>query len=422
MVRAIIILAAALLAGPVAAQSVDAAGLRALQATAMEAARRGDHAAAAQAWRSILTASETAYGPQHPVIAQVATNLANSLAKARGFVEAEALYRRAISLGGDAASLDRRWLSLAASLEAQGRLADAETVYRQRLDDGLTSPELRTVARSQLAANLLQQGRSDQVEALWRNALVERGAAPDEPPADVETAVIQMRMASALASLGRVGEAEAVLQRAVSALEGWGRDDLDRAAGLMLLAQLKSRRGDPSAAGVLEHAVGLQARLLPADSASLAYGRVRLARSRLSAGDVDGAESLARLALAPLSSRTDLAGPHADALTVLGAALATKGDRGQGGTALAEALALLDARGSRNSAQRAGVAATLARVEAGAGDFASAARRVREATAAIHEPSALSLAGRQTQAERETLRPLHRQQVAILWDYGRTLN
>jgi tetratricopeptide (TPR) repeat protein len=133
----------------------------------------------AELYRAQGKYAEEALGPEHPDVAQSLNNLAE-LYRAQGrYVEAEPLYKRALTidenaLGPDHPNLATDLNNLALLYQAQGHYAQAEPLYQRSLAiwEKALGPEHPDVATSleNYAALLRQTARTDEAERMEARA------------------------------------------------------------------------------------------------------------------------------------------------------------------------------------------------------------------------------------------------------------
>ncbi len=145
--------------------------------------------------------------------------LARALESQERFAEAEPFLRSAVAIEAANPGRDQQYealASLAANLELQGRLTDAEAVHRERFER--IYPRGRVHAGFQLAllaANLDAQGRLAEAEKLHRQALaMVRGSG--DILLEIPAAEAQRRLAANLDRQGRHREAEAIYREAIA--------------------------------------------------------------------------------------------------------------------------------------------------------------------------------------------------------------
>lgn len=145
--------------------------------------------------------------------------LARALESQHRFVEAEPFLRSAVEIEAANPGRDQQFETLAllaANLEAQGRLTEAEAVHRLRLER--VYPRGRVHVGFQLgllAANLDAQGRLAEAEKLHRQALaMVRGSG--DMLLEIPTAEVQRRLAGNLDRQGRHREAEPIYRAGIA--------------------------------------------------------------------------------------------------------------------------------------------------------------------------------------------------------------
>ena len=193
-------------------------------------------------WQEAIALSETTWGPDHPVTAAFLGKFASALDEQQRYVDAEALYRRALK------------------------------IHRSRLDPSDASTG---VLLEQLATNLELQGRSKEAEDYYRQAL----AIVDRPRSDQSMLSVTLsNLGRSLNSQGRFGEAEPFLRRALQIAETTnGQDSPD------VVLSLNNLTANLEAEGRVEEARSLRARAralpTPPDA-----GRRRVARRNFTSG------------------------------------------------------------------------------------------------------------------------------------------
>jgi tetratricopeptide (TPR) repeat protein len=145
--------------------------------------------------------------------------LARALESQQRFAEAEPFLRSAVEIEAANPGRDQQYetlVLLAANLEAQGRLTEAEAVHRLRLDR--VYPRGRVHVGFQLgllAANLDAQGRLAEAEKLHRQALAMVRASGDML-LEIPAAEVQRRLAANLDRQGRHREAEPIYREGIA--------------------------------------------------------------------------------------------------------------------------------------------------------------------------------------------------------------
>mgnify|MGYP006267129499 CR=1 FL=1 len=164
-------------------------------ATAAEAAKRSDHAAAVQLYEAALRQTG-GFAPDDARVAATIFGLAQAQRAQYDYAAAEKNYLRALGLLETAASpSEARNTSLAGVLNAlgdlfrvQGRHADAEMYYRRELTiieqtQGSDSPAVAQALSNNFAALYRAQGRRSEAEAAYKRAfaILEKSAPADDP-------------------------------------------------------------------------------------------------------------------------------------------------------------------------------------------------------------------------------------------------
>jgi eukaryotic-like serine/threonine-protein kinase len=161
-------------------------------------------------------------GEERPSVATSLNNLANALSAQGKLDEAEALYRDALARWTKSGGQDSRYVAAAKSNLAQilaqkGNLADAETMQREALDvltqENDESRETAT-ALSNLAHVLELRDKLAEAEAMNRDALALRRKLFPKGHPDVATSL--NNLASVLAGEGNLSDAEAAYREALA--------------------------------------------------------------------------------------------------------------------------------------------------------------------------------------------------------------
>ncbi|GEM_PF-2568708 len=135
-------------------------------------------------------------GDAHPLVAADESVLAANLAGQGRLAEAEALYRRILACFARQSPPDEYEIAvnvhgLAGVLAAHGRYAEAERLYRRALavKENLVGPENAEVALvlNNLAVLLHSQGRTDEAEFCYQrcSSILDATLGPDHPTADL---------------------------------------------------------------------------------------------------------------------------------------------------------------------------------------------------------------------------------------------
>eukprot|EP00440_Ansanella_granifera_P041242 gb/GFBE01044726.1/.p1 GENE.gb/GFBE01044726.1/~~gb/GFBE01044726.1/.p1 ORF type:complete len:639 (+),score=159.68 gb/GFBE01044726.1/:1-1917(+) len=205
--------------------------------------------------RRMLAEAEKEHGPKHPDALGAANDLALSLQASGRLDEAESLFRRTLAGFEEAFGAEHRKTlcilnNLAVLLDDQGRLQEAEVLYRRALQGCKTAlgashaDTLQTSAS--LAALLRAAGRPQEAADLYAEVLQRREASQKSSCSDDDVEEHLQCLsghAAALDACGAAGAAELVLRRALRLCEGklgaWHPDALCAAQhlGEVLLAQ-----------------------------------------------------------------------------------------------------------------------------------------------------------------------------------------
>jgi len=187
--------------------------------------------------------------------------LGDALRDRRRYEEAASLYERALALRREAGGAkDPRVAGLLDSLAAvrrdQGRIADAEALYRESLElrEEVSDPGI-AVTLAALGSLYRGAGELVRAELYFGRALghidriKETGWWPLRSRSDLSGlhAIVLAEVAALSLQRGRSKEAESLLARSLS-LARASHDPFAQARGLRLMATLEARRGNPSAA------------------------------------------------------------------------------------------------------------------------------------------------------------------------------
>ncbi|GGT33132.1 tetratricopeptide repeat protein [Nonomuraea spiralis] len=228
-------------------------------------ATQGQHQRAYDLANRALAITEAAYGPDHPTVATLLGNLANSF--------------RALGRPGEAVPLEQRALAI------------TEAAY------GPDHPTIATLLGN-LASGLHALGRPGEAVPLEQRALAITEAAygPDHP----DLAIRLGNLANSLHALGRPGEAVPLFERAVAITEAaYGPDHPDLAIGLGNLANGLHVLGLPGEAVPLEQrALAITEAAYGPDHPSVAIRLGNLASSFHALGRLSEAVPLKQRALA----------------------------------------------------------------------------------------------------------------------------
>jgi tetratricopeptide (TPR) repeat protein len=211
--------------------------------------------------RKAVDIAQEAFGEKSKEWASRLGRLAANVAAQGKYAEAETLYRRCLTidealeaLNGEqhldtAASLNE----LANNLEAQGRYSDAEPMQRRALAiyealQGGQHPDTAT-SLSNLARILDDDGRYAEAEPLHRRALAIRESSPDVGPDHFDTAVSLSGLAGNLDEQGKHRDAEPLHRRSVAIRKAaCGAHDSRIVTGLNNLAANLDDQGKHAAA------------------------------------------------------------------------------------------------------------------------------------------------------------------------------
>jgi CHAT domain-containing protein/Tfp pilus assembly protein PilF len=205
-------------------------------------------------YRRALAIQERVLGPEHPMVATVAINLALLLAtkKDKNYVEAEALYRRALAiqekvLGPEHPGTAAALTALGAFYFDKGDYLGAESFHQRALAIrekalGPEHPDTIT-SRNNLAEVLLRKRDYDASESLFRQVLAvrERVLGPENP----DTATTLSDLGVTLAGEKENVEAEVLYRRALAIRETvLGPEHFLTAVSLNILATSLTSKGD----------------------------------------------------------------------------------------------------------------------------------------------------------------------------------
>ncbi|MEM8599832.1 MAG: tetratricopeptide repeat protein, partial [Bacteroidota bacterium] len=165
---------------------------------------------------------EATLGPDDPALGASLNNLAAAHATLADYTRAEALHRRALALHRNVPADRALSLSnLAGVLDAAGRTAEAEPLYREALvtAEAALGPEhpATLITLNNLAAFLRGQGAFAEAERRYRDALTRFEAAYDGPHPNVATA--RGNLGALLLATGRLAEAESLHVAALATYE-----------------------------------------------------------------------------------------------------------------------------------------------------------------------------------------------------------
>lgn len=320
----------------------------------------------------------------------------------------------AATRAGDPDTADRCRGNLAYSLEALGRVAEARAAYDAALAGYRERGDAQVVALGliNLASHSIRQVRYGEARAFAEEAVRWATTAGDERArgtalfdlgkvarlegdteraltifADVEALFTRLGddhavaaavgdRAEALAELGRFDDAERLQLEVLRADERLDRLD-NRAANLMGLGAIASRRGDFVAAG-RRYAEARDAYRALADPVNEAFGALRMADAKLAAGAAEDAVALARDALPLAEGRNDAM--TSDLWDMIGKASLARDDHARAEEAYRRVRELALASGRRSA---------LAAATTNLGTIGLLAQRDADAASAFAEASAV---------------------------------
>jgi tetratricopeptide (TPR) repeat protein len=247
--------------------------------------------------------------PKRAALAQAlrTTAKARQLDQRGHYAQAEPLYRQALAvyvevLGHEHLETAAYYSNLAGNLLDQGRAHEAEPLYRKALAvnrDALGPHHPDTAScYSNLALNLYAQGRAREAEPLYRQALAVCEAVLG--PKDPNTALVYNNLATNLDVQRRAKEAEVLFRKALALREEvLGRKDPDTAQSYNNLANNLQAQGRAKEAEPLyRRALAVWEEVLEPRHPFTALGYNNLARNLEGQGRIKEAESLYRQALA----------------------------------------------------------------------------------------------------------------------------
>jgi tetratricopeptide (TPR) repeat protein len=259
------------------------------------------------------SALEEAHGGDPELRFQLASDLAGVFRRLEQWDRTLHYIRRALEIarqhfGHDHPNTSAALNNLALSLQATGRLPEAEPLMREALalDEARLGPDHPDVANrlSNLAQLLQDTGRYSEAEPLMRRALaiVESRLGHEHPT----TSVVLSNLALLLQETGRVSEAEPLMRRALAINEAHlGADHPKTAMRLNNLAYLLHASGRYSEAEpLMRRALAIDEARLGPDHPSVAIRLNNLARLLQDTGRLSAAEPLMRRALAVLAENS----------------------------------------------------------------------------------------------------------------------
>jgi serine/threonine-protein kinase len=260
-----------------------------------------------------VEAAKRAEGEESPPVARALRLLADVQRQRSKYPEAERSLREAIRLQQkllppDDVEFSHTWNNLGLVLQAQGRLNEAEPLFRSAITISRKYPDQATqtlVMMSNLGVLLAQRGTVDEGEALLREVLDRRRQVlgPDHP----QVARSLSRLAAVLRNKGSYEEAESLMRESLALNRRvLGEEHIDTLSDMDVLATILQERGDWNGAGALyEKAVDVGTQSL-GEHMSLATWMSDLASLRESQGQYAIAEQLYRKALAMTRKLHDL--------------------------------------------------------------------------------------------------------------------
>ncbi len=294
-----------------------------LDSLGMLAKAKGDHPAAERQYREALRQRRTLHGRDSLPGAETLNNLGVLLKTTGRLEEAEqclreaavirraALRESAAGLGADDLRTRRQDVAttatnLAAVLKNQGKLDQAEALYREALSlfrDALGERHYRVaVCQNNLALLLAERGEYEQAVALSRESLDIRRAVYGDRHLAVATGL--KNLALLLAETGRTEEAEPLYRQALVLGRELPGDELLLANTLNNLADLLATLGRYDEAEALA-GEALQIRRAKSSGPRTAASLLVLGRIQLGRGDPAAAEPLLREALERCLEKND---------------------------------------------------------------------------------------------------------------------
>ncbi len=294
--------------GPAATDPADAARLTEGEKLRAE----GRYAEADALTRKALSDFEKKYGPDHPLTATAANNLAE-LERVQGrFDAADKLFRRALAAmekayGADDPALAPTLGNLANLERTRGRFASAETLLKRALaireKQGPNNPDIAATLNG-LAVLATARDRYDEAEPLYRRALSVLEAAHGDSHPNI--AATLNNLANLYRLQGKLDAAQPLFQRSLRIAEATrGANHPETAAAQANLAQLYLDRGKPAEASPLfrKSLAALEGALGP-DHPDVATALNNLAAADRAAGRLAEADQELRRAVAILEKAT----------------------------------------------------------------------------------------------------------------------
>jgi tetratricopeptide (TPR) repeat protein/CHAT domain-containing protein len=234
---------------PDVARADEEADLRAAFAQGMALYRKGDYAAAAQAYERALELAPRVFGPEHVDTAAVLNNLALVYFRMCHYAQAEPLFQRSLKireakLGPNHYLVKQSLNSLADVYRVMGQYAQAVPLYQRSLKMAEVSAppeELATILKN-LAGVYAGMRQYAQAEPLYRRSLEIREWKLGPDHADVVTSLNDLALM--YKAWGQYTKAEPLYQRILKIYEAKrGPDHLDTANCLYDLATLDTNLG-----------------------------------------------------------------------------------------------------------------------------------------------------------------------------------
>jgi tetratricopeptide (TPR) repeat protein len=258
---------------------------------------------------SAVELTERMKGPDDPTVATALNNYGRFLSLTNHTSEAEAAYRRALSIdeaaAKDSPDVARDLNNLASLLQSSQRLPEAEKLYVRALaiDERTLGPSDRSVARdlNNIAVLLRDEGKGDDAEPLQRRAIAILESLQRENPGRSIS-----DLASALGNFAaglpkeRAAEAESLYRRVLELNEKeLGAEHPTVAVNLNNLAEILRVTGKREEAEPLLHrALAIEERVLGPDHPTVAIFLNNLAKVLRDTNRPSEAESLINRALA----------------------------------------------------------------------------------------------------------------------------
>ena len=140
---------------------------------------QGDCLEAESLLKVVVTGYEKSYGPTHVFTTDAMDDLAWLYIDMERFGNAEVLFSRAVEILEQIPDmtygLKRNLAALAFVIEQQGRVGEAETLYRRVLDQSSQWPEDEFLGAAPLSRLFSAQGRTEEAQSLYETALNDLG-------------------------------------------------------------------------------------------------------------------------------------------------------------------------------------------------------------------------------------------------------